>query len=379
MEEDLLTLDGILDSLNQDEGSPNGNEGNDNHDNGGEERNEDEFNEDDLINEFSGDPESVVEDDDIHQSEKAPKASGKQKGDSPTSRTAWSSAASMFAEEGVFTDVDDDEIENCKSAEDLVNLMRSQIDKLRSDEDRKIADAFKAGVPTNEITETQQALQFLNGINEEQIEDEKNGYELRSRLIFQDYLNLYNGDRKRAEAATKRAFDSGDDIALAKEALESNKNFFTTRFNKMVDDAKSRRKADQEKIEKDAETLRKSILEDDDFFGLKIDKRVRGNIYNNIARTSEQDADGNNVTPLQKYQREHPLEFAKYFGLFFTLTDGFKSIDKLVKGKVKQEMKEKTREFERMINSSERPSGNMRYASGEVDEDSGYSGIFELA
>ena len=66
---------------------------------------------------------------------------------------------------------------------------------------------------------------------------------------------------------------------------------------------------------------------------------------------------------------EHRTDFLKNIGLLFTLTDGFKNLDGLVKGKVKKEVKKGLRELENTLNNTARTSdGNLKYVSG-VDED----------
>jgi hypothetical protein len=56
-------------------------------------------------------------------------------------------------------------------------------------------------------------------------------------------------------------------------------------------------------------------------------------------------------------------------GLIFTLTDGFKNLNGLVKGKVSKEVKKGLRELESTINNTQRTSdGNLKLVSG-VDED----------
>ena len=63
------------------------------------------------------------------------------------------------------------------------------------------------------------------------------------------------------------------------------------------------------------------------------------------------------------------MDFLKNIGLLFTLTDGFKSLDKLVKGKVKKEVNKGLRELENMItNTSRTTDGNLRYVSGVNDD-----------
>ena len=67
---------------------------------------------------------------------------------------------------------------------------------------------------------------------------------------------------------------------------------------------------------------------------------------------------------------ENQGEFLKNLGLIFTLTDGFKNLDGLVKGKVRKEVKKGLRELENVINNTARTSdGNLRFV-GDTDDDS---------
>ena len=66
---------------------------------------------------------------------------------------------------------------------------------------------------------------------------------------------------------------------------------------------------------------------------------------------------------------ENGTDFLKNVGLLFTLTDGFKNLDGLVKGKVRKEVKKGLRELENTLNNTARTSdGNLKYVSG-VEED----------
>ncbi len=52
---------------------------------------------------------------------------------------------------------------------------------------------------------------------------------------------------------------------------------------------------------------------------------------------------------------ENRTDFLKNIGLLFTLTDGFKNLDGLVKGKVKKEVNKGLRELEHTLNNTARP------------------------
>lgn len=53
------------------------------------------------------------------------------------------------------------------------------------------------------------------------------------------------------------------------------------------------------------------------------------------------------------------------------MTDGFKNIDNLVKGKVRKEVKKGIRELESTLNGTTRTSdGNLKFATGTNDPES---------
>ena len=135
----------------------------------------------------------------------------------------------------------------------------------------------------------------------------------------------------------------------------------------------SKEEAEQEEKERkeQAEKLKSSILNDKDVFGdLSIDKSTRQKIYDNIAKPVYKDPEtGEYFTAIQKYEMENRTDFLKNIGLLFTLTNGFKNLDGLVKGKVEKEVKKGLRELEHTLNNTARTSdGNLKFVSG-VDED----------
>ena len=63
------------------------------------------------------------------------------------------------------------------------------------------------------------------------------GENLRKQLIYQDYINR-GFSKERATREVKRSFDSGSDLEDAKEALESNINFFKNKYEDLIKEAK---------------------------------------------------------------------------------------------------------------------------------------------
>lgn len=293
------------------------------------------------------------------------------KGDGTSPKNFYSSIAKALKEEGIFPDLDDEGLSKVKDPEDFRDLIDQQIKAGLDERQKRIDEALNAGVEPTEIRKYENTINFLDSIKEENISDEGDkGEKLRKDLIYQDFINR-GYSKERAAREVQKSFNAGTDIDDAKEALKSNIDFFRDKYDELVNEAKSEAEQEEKERKEQAEKLKSSILNDKDVFGdLSIDKSTRQKIYDNIAKPVYKDPKtGEYFTAIQKYEMENRTDFLKNIGLLFTLTDGFKNLDGLVKGKVKKEVKKGLRELEHTINNTARTSdGNLKFVSG-VDED----------
>ena len=293
------------------------------------------------------------------------------KGDGTSPKNFYSSIAKALKEEGIFPDLEDDSLTKVKDPEDFRDLIDQQIKAGLDERQKRIDEALNAGVEPTEIRKYENTINFLDSIKEENISDEGDkGEKLRKDLIYQDFINR-GYSKERATREVQKSFNAGTDIDDAKEALKSNIDFFRDKYDELVNDAKSEAEQEERERKEQAEKLKSSILNDKDVFGdLSVDKSTRQRIYDNIAKPVYKDPEtGEYFTAIQKYEMENRTDFLKNIGLLFTLTDGFKNLDGLVKGKVKKEVKKGLRELEHTLNNTARTSdGNLKFVSG-VDED----------
>ena len=293
------------------------------------------------------------------------------KGNGTSPKNFYSSIAKALKEEGIFPDLDDDGLSKVKDPEDFRDLIDQQIKAGLDERQKRIDEALNAGVEPTEIRKYENTINFLDSIKEENISDEGDkGEKLRKDLIYQDFINR-GYSKERATREVQKSFNAGTDIDDAKEALKSNIDFFRDKYDELVNDAKSEAAEEEKERKEQAEKLKSSILNDKDVFGdLSVDKSTRQKIYDNIAKPVYKDPEtGEYFTAIQKYEMENRTDFLKNIGLLFTLTDGFKNLDGLVKGKVKKEVKKGLRELEHTLNNTARTSdGNLKFVSG-VDED----------
>ena len=293
------------------------------------------------------------------------------KGNGTSPKNFYSSIAKALKEEGIFPDLEDDSLTKVKDPEDFRDLIDQQIKAGLDERQKRIDEALNAEVEPTEIRKYENTMSFLDSIKEENISDESDkGEKLRKDLIYQDFINR-GYSKERAAREVQKSFNAGTDIDDAKEALKSNIDYFKDKYDELVNNARSEAEEEERKRKEQAEKLKSSILNDKDVFGdLSVDKSTRQKIYDNIAKPVYKDPEtGEYFTAIQKYEMENRTDFLKNIGLLFTLTDGFKNLDGLVKGKVKKEVKKGLRELEHTLNNTARTSdGNLKFVSG-VDED----------
>lgn len=318
------------------------------------------------IDELFDGPESVGSEDNT----------GKEGTDSTRSGTSpdfYSSIATALVEDGIFQNLDDTELSKIKTAEDFAELVSTQIKNQFDERQKRIDEALSVGIEPTEIQKYESYLRTLDNITEDSIsKEDEAGENLRKNIIYQDYINR-GISKERALKYVDRAFKQGTDIEDAKEALQSNKEFFQSKYDEVIKEAKEKEKEERENQKKQAEEFRTSILESKKAFGeIELDKATRQRVYDSITKPVYTDPEtGERFTAIQKYELENRTEFLKNIGLVYVLTDGFKKLDGLVQGKVKKEMKKGLRELEHTISHTSRTSsGGLNFASGVGDPNS---------
>ena len=323
------------------------------------------------------DPENLFED-------KAPESVGSGKDNEGRKDTApdndadgtspnnfYSSIANACAVDGIFPNLDDETIKKAVDAESFSNLIEAEINARFDEKQKRISQALENGVEPNDIKKYESTLNYINTITDAAIaEESEKGEQLRYNLIYQDFINKGMTPDK-AKKFADRTVDAGTDVEDAKEALLSNKEFFSNAYNKMLQDAQQ--KADEEKAEreKNAKELEKSLMKDKQLFGdMEISNDIRKKAFDSVSKPVYKDPEtGDYMTAIQKYESEHRAEFLKYTGLIFAMTNGFKDFDTFAKGKVKKEVKKGLRELEQTLNNTRRNNdGSLRMVTNQKDD-----------
>lgn len=309
-------------------------------------------------------PETVGKEDsneEIHQDS----GSTPPKSESPSN---ISSILTALKDDGILPDVDVKLIQSAETPEDFANVIEAQVNARLEESERRIKEALEVGVKPDELIEYERTINYLNNLTEETIMEEgEDASNIRKSLIYQDYLNR-GFSAERATREIEKSIAAGTELEDAKTALESNKEFFTKQYETTITSRKELDKKAKEEQKKLKDSFTKFVVETEEpFEGLKLNPKIRKDILNNATKPVEKDADGTYYTPLQKYIKDNPNEAQYYMSMFYTLTDGFKNLDKLVKGKINKSTNKVVSNIEKVLNTSSSfsDSGNSLFPKDE--------------
>ena len=328
---------------------------------------DDEVNPDEIFKEE--DNQEIVGGEDNNK-ETAEQPESKSKGSSPKT-TFYSSALKALKDDGILPDLEEEFITNVKSPEDFAEAIEKQVAARMSESERRIKEALDNNVQIDDVKRFENAINYLDSIEDDALEaDDEAGESLRKQIIYQDYINK-GFKPERAEKEVAKAFNAGTDIEDAKAALESNKEHFKDEYDNLIEDKKKETLKLKKEREAQAKEFQKKVLETESPFDIKIDKLTRQKIYENAVKPIHKDKDGQVLTTIQKYSKDNPIDAEYYLSLFYTMTDGFKNIDKFVGQKVNKAKKSALNELENKLkNTPLNGDGSVDFDFGKTDEQS---------
>lgn len=319
-----------------------------------------------LFDNEDADPESVGEEE--IQDTKEPQDTNDE---GNSSADFYSSIASAMVNDGVLEYLDKETISTIKDADTFKDALENEIKSRFDSQQQELLEAMGYGADVRELHDLQEMIKYLDDIDPTVLDNEEDqqSVELRKQLIGQHYTNLgMNENQVRREI--DKSFNAGTDIDDAKEALEAQKNLYRQIYKNKIDKAKLAEEQRQAERQTRQKQMIDTIMETEEpFAGVKIDKRVRNKIVENIYTPSVKGTDGNYYSKLQAYQNEHPDEFLQKIGTIYTITDGFKNLDKLIGKAVHNEQKNNIKNLENVLKNQTNYGNNVRYVgNGRTNE-----------
>lgn len=308
------------------------------------------------------DPESVGDDDEKEEEEAEPQGEGS----SPNDENLYSSFAQALKGDGLFQFLDKDAIEKITDADSFSEAFSQEIDARLDDVTRQVKEALEAGVKPDVITQYHRTIQGLSNITEEQLTAEtEQGANLRRQILRQDLL-IRGYKPERVDKQVEKIMSMGTDIDDAAEALESVKEYFTQKYNETVEEAKEAAAEEKKRLKQEADEFKRAVLEKDKLFDdIPIDKPTRKKAYEAMTKVVKTNEDGEQLTAVQLYADEHPVEFRTALGIVWALTDGFSKMGNLLQKSVSKKVNKNLQEIESRLRNQGHQGGSFRFSEGE--------------
>ena len=209
---------------------------------------------DDMAN---PDTEKNEEDNDIDDNEDFDKQSNYSESESPFSDFL------KYCKDNSIPEIDEEQIKNCKTVDDLSEIIQSVVEKRLDDETKAIRDSQIAGVDYSELNVAKNNIEYLKNKEEDILSAEGEDIDNIRKNLLMYYFNIKGYEQEIAEEEVQDIFDSGKEIEKLKrylpEMVKFNENKIKS-FNKNLED----RIENQKRILKDSEkksSTRKLLLE----------------------------------------------------------------------------------------------------------------------
>lgn len=269
---------------------------------------------------------------------------------SPAQSQIYSAALALLKEQGALPSLDESIINTVDNPDAFSEVIQKQIEEKANelfDEDTKrIKEALDSGVEPDEIKYYENVTKSLESIDDASIEDDTTaGESLRRDLIMQDFINRgFSPERAKREA--DKAISNGTDIEDAKEALESNKDYFKSKYNVILEESRKEAEKLKAKYEETIKDFKSKVDSTNEFLsGIKIDASTKTKIKDVALKPIHKTEDGRVLSEVQKYIAENPVEAQLAFSTLYVLTNGFKDTAKVGKTVTKRATSEAAKQL----------------------------------
>ena len=279
---------------------------------------------------------------------------------------------------GALSTLTEDRLKEVKDVSEVSDVFREYEDKLieerLTEEQKRLREALGSGMRPDAIQYYEQQVSQLNAYDESRLDDEGEQGEKDRRMFLTWQYKLKQYSDEDIKDLVDKSFDSGNDVRDAKKALAFCRDFFDKGYKNAVSEAKEAQEKQIEKNRKDAEAMRKEVMEGKGYLDdLKVSKATRERIFDYIGKPEHEllgedgkpvrDAQGRvvKISGLTKYCREHLPEANRLLATILVLTEEGKDFSKLFKGPLTQKEREVNKQLEdALINGTKRnPSGQF--------------------
>jgi hypothetical protein len=250
---------------------------------------------------------------------------------SPSSQDEiFTSFASALTEAGVFSSLDEEELNGIKTTEDLMSAIAKQIKTNEyatlNENQKEYLEALKAGIPQPEFAERKHNADLYKNLNEEEIKVNQNlQYELMKRSFI---AQGFDAGKAEKYAVLSVKSDTGVEDALqAREDLVAHEE---KQIQAKIAADKEAATQRQESSQKAIAALKSKLEETSEILpGIKITTPTKDKIFSSMTTPVKMKEDSPLNEVMDKYENDEDYKFKLH--ALHVLTKGFTNFDKLIK------------------------------------------------
>lgn len=221
--------------------------------------------------------------------------------------------------------------ENIKSEDDLYEAFQESIKqneyKDLTDRQKLVLEAFREGIPEEDIISNQRDIEEFSNISMEDIENKSS---LRENILTRFYL-LKGMEESEAKELASVINDSNSAIEKTTDALRKLKEYADNYIeNQKIEQEKEFQKQ-LEEFQNTINNIELKIKAIDKIDNIKISDGVRNRAFETITKSVGIDEYGNQYNKIAKDRMEDPIGFEARVAIFYELTNGFRDFKNISK------------------------------------------------
>lgn len=280
---------------------------------------------------------------------------------SSENKDAFSSFAATLKSAGVFSSLEDEDLKNIKSTEDLIKVVEKEIKENKfkglTERQRNYIEAVESGMPEDKAVSYQNALKTYEQVTDELIETNPG---VREELFKRNFL--VKGFDEASAIKHAKAIAATDDAA--EEAKNVKKSLIAHIQDTFNAEKEANQLAKQEELEKETKLLSelKSNLNETSQVlpGISINSQTKEKIFNSLI-TPVEEKEGNPLNEVMKsYSQDNAYKLRLH--ALHVITNGFKDFSKF-KTTSKSEV---IQEFDAIMSAPNASKSNVKSIEGST-------------
>lgn len=190
---------------------------------------------------------------------------------------------------------------------ELENAKQEYINTL-SDEDRQLYEAKEAGVQLDQVGKIDNAIKSYSSFSDEKLEDEENVD--TAKAIVKEYMRLKGFEDDEIDETVDLYEENGSLPKRSVKARDKIVESLKGQKNQLVENSKQEKKKQQDQIEEQKQTLKKTINNFQEVVpGLKLDEQTKQEVYKDMTTPVAEDDQGNPMDALSYQRAKNPHVF----------------------------------------------------------------------